>query len=116
MKPCTSTPGAFECPCHPDPDSGARIPTFIGDDYFCESGIEDGTNLGERLANMPYFLEDPLWDGRQCLDDCCRGSPFVKTLDNGPTTDPLEIRICNISDQLVTGGNILVEEVNIYVQ
>ena len=105
------------CPCHPE--FSASIPPFIGDDYFCESGRngEDISNIDEQVENMPYVLDDPLWDGRQCLDDCCRGSPFVKTLANGPTTDPLEIRICNDFEPLAgPGGNIVVEKVKIYVQ
>ena len=81
------------CPCHPE--FLASIPTFIGDDYFCESGL-NGEDIEDQLGDMPYYLDDPLWDGRQCFGDCCRGSPFVKTLANGLTTDPLEIRICNV--------------------
>ena len=102
------------CPCRPD--FVASIPPFIGDDYFCESGLngEDLITIIAQLANMPYYLDDPLWDGRQCFGDCCRGSPFVKTLANGPTTDPLEIRICNLEFGIM--GNIVVEEIKIYVQ
>ena len=94
------------CPCHPAVDSMA--PPFVGNDYFCESGSDDVP------ADLEHHLDDPLWDGRQCFEDCCIGSPFVKTLANGPTTDPLEIRICNVADE--NSGNILVEKIKIYVQ
>ena len=88
--------------------STASVPEFVDNDYFCES-----EEILSATAFTGHHLDDPLWDGRQCLEDCCRGSPFVKTLANGPTTDPLEIRICNIP---MPNGNIMVEEVKIYVQ
>lgn len=108
----------FLCPCHPDFSGIFNIPVFIGDDYFCESGLngEDSFSLFFQAQSDIYFLDDPLWNGRQCFGDCCFGSPFVKTLDNGPTTDPLEIRICNVPLSEAFGGNILVENVKIYVQ
>ena len=95
------------CPCLMQ--STASVPEFVNNDFFGES--EETFSLA---AFSGHHLDDPLRDGRQCLNDCCRGSPFVKTLANGPTTDPLEIRICNV--QAEYGENILVEEVKIYVQ
>ena len=92
--------------------STASVPEFVDNDYSCESGVNEETFSMAALSG--HHLDNPLWDGRQCLDDCCRGSPFVKTLANGPTTDPLEIRICNVPGEF--SGNILVEEVKIYVQ
>lgn len=100
-----TSPETTVCPCHPHYD--ADMPLFVGSDYFCESGSENEGGVGHHLG-------DPLWDERQCHEDCCIGSPFVKTLANGPTTDPLEIRICNVAG--VASGNILVEEIKIYVQ
>jgi dynein heavy chain len=80
-----------ECPCAPTTKSTPA--SFIGNDYFCESGCPDG----HWQPNVLY--SDPLWDGQQCgeLDKpCCAvsGLPwFHKTL-NGPTTDYIEMRIC----------------------
>ena len=48
------------CPCAPDSTQLSNIQSFIGNDYFCESGCP-----GQFQAGTPYF-SDPLWDGKQC--------------------------------------------------
>jgi hypothetical protein len=77
-----------ECPCAPTTKSTPA--SFIGNDYFCESGCP-----GHWQSNT--FYPDPLWDGQQCgVLDCCEtpGLPwFHKTL-NEYTTDYIEMRIC----------------------
>jgi hypothetical protein len=79
----------YACPCAPTTKSTPA--SFIGNDYFCESGSPGKWRY--------IFYPDPLWDGQQCgvLDKpCCgvSGLPwFHKTL-NGPTTDYIEMRIC----------------------
>ena len=102
--------GTQVCPCHPDfnINNNVNIPPVIGDDYFCESGINDNE------FSPIHHLDDPLWDGRQCFSECCNSPYFVKTLNGGPTSDPLEIRICN--NRNIDNSNILVEEIEIYVQ
>ena len=100
----------FVCPCHPlFADDDITIPTDVNGDYFCESGLESVS------ADPPiYYLDDPLWDGRQCHEMCCNSSPyFVKALDN-PTGDQLELRICNRDDRI--RGNNIVEKIKIFVQ
>ena len=53
-----STIGVHECPCAIN-SPFTTVPSFIGNDYFCESGC-------------PVFFQgnvnciDPLWDGKQC--------------------------------------------------
>ena len=52
------------CPC----DNGRASPDFVGEDYFCESGVSEGNAvLGE------LYSDDPLWDGEGCIDSstCC---------------------------------------------
>ena len=55
------------CPC--DTSYNISIPSFVGDDYFCESGyIWPGThNL------YSFHSDDPLWDGDGCHSSstCC---------------------------------------------
>ena len=58
-----------DCPC--DTSRYDRVPTFIGDDYFCESGLH--------LAwSSTYFTvlhsNDVLWDGQDCTSTstCCQ--------------------------------------------
>ena len=38
------------------------MPSFIGNDYFCESGNPDPN------GNVPvlFYADDPLWDGKGC--------------------------------------------------
>ena len=77
-----------------DCSNGADWPydtSFIGNDYFCDSGNEDA------VMNQLYYA-DPLWDGAGCgpASTCCQfNNPpwFCKTLPQ-PTTDDLEVRIC----------------------
>ena len=43
------------CPCAPSP--GANPPTFVKNNYYCESG----TNV--LPSHSSFYLSDPLWDG-----------------------------------------------------
>ena len=74
-------------------------PSFVGDSYFCESGNQD-RELGS-ISGL--FENDPVWDGEQCEGECCSNgkSPpwFSVTLPN-PTTDDIEVRICEDEDTL----------------
>ena len=80
------------CPCvFPDPVA-SLLPSFLGDDWFCESGSSATTTDGQ------FYNSDPLWDGEQCgpLEPCCntKGQPWLhKTLDS-PSSDYLELRVC----------------------
>ena len=82
------------CPC--DTSVIIRAPPFVGNDYFCESGINEefiGYNIRRKL-----HMNDTLWDGEDCLPSstCCllRNPPyFFKQLPNA-TTDDIEAMIC----------------------
>ena len=83
------------CPCV-FPDSVPPLPSFIGNDWFCKSGLSEETTVGG-----VFYNSDPLWDGEQCgpLEPCCNttGQPwFHKTLDS-PSSDYLELRVCDNS-------------------
>ena len=76
------------CPCAPN--SPVTVPSFIGGDYFCESGCP-----GNWQYNVLYT--DPLWDGKQCgliEKACCSGLPWFNKTFDFPTTDYIEMRIC----------------------
>ena len=69
--------------------------SFVGNDYFCDTG--------SHASSYPrtIFASDPLWDGAGCgpSSTCCTfNNPpwFCKTLPQ-PTTDDLEVRICESS-------------------
>ena len=80
------------CPCTDSP-STQSIPLFVGQDYFCETGI-----TGSWSSGVFYPDGDPLWDGEDCGpgSTCCElhDPPyFCKSLTE-PTTDDIEVRIC----------------------
>ena len=82
------------CPCvNPVARSNVFPPSFVGDNYFCESG-----NHGRRLGGREnFFEEDPVWDGEQCEGACCtngKSPPWFHMNLPKPTTDDIEIRIC----------------------
>ena len=75
------------CPCT-DPRFSGVVPPFIGNDYYCDSGVDKGTEDG-------MFYTTPLWTGEGCTPPnfCCShsGIPwFCKTLPI-PTSDYIEI-------------------------
>ena len=79
------------CPCDTAPYS--VVPSFVGNDYFCESGVHSEWNHGFIL-----YSNDTLWDGHDCTSTstCCQfNSPpwFTKNLPTA-TTDDIELRIC----------------------
>ena len=102
------------CPC--DATVTITIPQFVGNDYFCESGINEPWD-GSR-HNYIFYSNDTLWDGEDCLPSstCCslHNPPyFVKQLPTS-TTDDIEARIC--VDDAISATNIAVELVELYVQ
>ena len=99
----------FSCPCV----TGRVAPSYVGNDYFCESG-NPGPGVLARL-----LTSDPLWDGQGCgTPPCCElsfppGAPwFCKQLPQA-TSDDIEVRICR--DELST-GNTPLELVELYIR
>ena len=76
------------CPC----EGGSSAPSFVGSNYYCESGY-NGT------VTPPYVLHtsDPLWDGEQCESEgsCCSTAPWFTVDLANPTSDDIEVRICS---------------------
>ena len=102
------------CPC--DANTTIRIPPFVSNDYFCESGVNKPWFSG----GLRYILHssDTLWDGEDCLSSstcCSQQNPpyFTKQLPT-PTTDDIEARICLYHP--LSRANIAVELVELYVQ
>ena len=101
------------CPC--DASIDIRVPSFVGEDYFCESGINEPWDSSRHYT---FHRNDTLWDGKDCLPSstcCSRRNPpyFVKQLANS-TTDDIEARIC--LGNFLQYENIAVELVELYVQ
>ena len=83
------------CPC--DASISINIPTFVGGDYFCESGVNSGS------FTSGFYLDDPLWDGEGCSSSssCCSfNNPpyFTKQLPT-LTSDPIEARLCRLDGE-----------------
>ena len=103
--------GQCACPCAPN--SPVTVPSFIGNDYFCESGCP-----GHWQWNT-FYPGDPLWDGKQCglIEKACCLAPglpwFYKTL-NFPTTDYIEMRVC--ADEVGSWEDSPVNYFEIYVK
>ena len=100
------------CPCsnpgHPD---NALPPSFVGDNYYCESGNPDNTFVYGRI-----YTEDRLWDGQQCEGQCCSNGkypPWFSVELTNPTTDDIEVRICSGEG---SQDETLVQLLEIYIQ
>ena len=106
-------PNETNCPCNTPPGNTQDIQSFVGDDYFCESGNPNA-----------YFLEsiytaDPLWDGEGCGSqegNCCAvaGPPWFHKTFNSSTTDHIEVRVCG--DQTTVDEDVPISIYEIYVK
>ena len=101
---------AHGCPCSTGGNSSRpNIPTFVGTDYYCESGFV--TTPQYRTA-----WEVPLWDGTGCVtpgNTCCqRHSWFHKQVDQ--TSDSIEVRWC--ADGRRSDKDVFTDILEIWVQ
>ena len=77
------------CPCSSRP--GRAAPSFVGNNYYCESGNPSSTR------SYRLYTGDKLWDGLQCEGSCCAGTDtplWFKVQLSTITSDYIEIRIC----------------------
>jgi hypothetical protein len=86
------------CPC--DMSADYIVPSFVGNDYFCESGVNGGWVRGH--GYYTFYSSDVIWDGQDCIPSstCCQfNNPpwFTKNLLNA-TTDDIELRLCDSID------------------
>jgi len=106
----TGSTGTSPCPCAAFP--GRDPPSFIGNNYYCESGNPE-THGTETYTN------DPLWDGEGCdgsNNNCCtsHGMPwFVRQFPVSQEED-IEVRIC--TDQNYDNEAVLIDRLQLYVQ
>ena len=108
--------GHLNCPCSQGGLQSVTLQSFIGNDYFCESG-NPATNSAYQFI---LYTSDPLWDGKGCgiLEGvCCTSRPslpwFNKVL-NTTTTDYLELRVCGNQD--TTDEDVPVSFYELYVK
>ena len=81
--------GNTACPC--DNGSLSNPPSFVGDNYYCESG-----NSASSYTDYFLYASDPLWDGQRCSSEgsCCSTAPWFNVDLINPTSDSIEVRIC----------------------
>ena len=83
----------YICPCNND-SNGTYVPEWIGNDYYCESGLPSS-----EVRQFVLLSNDPLWDGQECNGNegpCCTNPKmpwFIRTL-NETTTENIELRMC----------------------
>ena len=100
----------FSCPCNTS--NTGTIPSFVGSDYYCESGLASGDWSSVLYAN------DPLWDGQQCggLEGPCCTNPkmpwFMKTL-NENTNEDIELRV--MADEGTSNEDIPLDIIELYI-
>ena len=106
----------WSCPCADRAQALPLVPSFVGNDYFCESG-----NPASTYTFTIFAANDPLWDGQGCgAASCCELSYppgvtppwFCKQLPQA-TTDDIEVRLCG--DERIGNEDTPVELIEIYV-
>jgi hypothetical protein len=103
--------GSNACPC--DYFLGTQPQSFVGSNYYCESG--NPTRNWQGL----FFPNDKLWDGEQCSHEgtCCTGTntpPWFSVNLSSPTSDDIEVRIMGTED--TNNEDTPIELLEIYVQ
>ena len=102
----------IKCPCDISRNYD-RVPAFVGNDYFCESGVHSPWTY-----KFTFYPNDVLWDGQNCTSTstCCQlNNPpwFTKNLPTA-TTDDIELRLC--THQGPTLEDIPIELIELYIQ
>ena len=90
------------CPCTRSDYPSSYIPSFIGDNFYCESGYvgKPSDNLGYTRSQPTW--EDPLWDGSGCRvagNQCCKRYGWFHR-EVPPSSDDIEVRWCSSNDHL----------------
>ena len=97
------------CPC--STISNRPVPTFIGNNYYCEGGTISGG------WSPTLKTDDPLWDGMMCRGQespCCSGAPqFCRNL-NAVSFEDLYMRL--MSDGNFNDEDVPVHYYELYVQ
>uniref|UniRef100_A0A1X7UHD4 Fibrinogen C-terminal domain-containing protein n=1 Tax=Amphimedon queenslandica TaxID=400682 RepID=A0A1X7UHD4_AMPQE len=105
---------AGNCPCSTPPGATQVIQSFVGNDYFCESG-NHANGWGYTL-----YTSDPLWDGQGCGTQefvCCAaaGLPwFHRDYGSASSSENLELRLC--ADETTAFDDIPISYYEIYVK
>ena len=101
----------FLCPCSQPSLSVFSPPSFVGNNYFCDTGAST-------CCPFVYHHEDPLWDGQGCggPSTCCsfNNPPWFSTALPEATSDDIEVRICGF--QPTTNEDTSIVTLNLFIQ
>ena len=102
--------GGLDCPCNSG--STATVPSYVGENYYCESGTS--TN-----ARYTFFSGDPLWDGQDCNNneaDCCTNLNLPYFVRDLPTssTDGVELRMC--TSEGLPDEAVGIDQIELYIK
>ena len=80
------------CPCtNPLYRDSIRVPSYIGNNYFCDSGV-----VQYPTSNVLH-TQNPIWDGVGCEPhtSCCNHNSWFNATVPSATCDDIEVRICS---------------------
>ena len=100
--------GGIYCPCD---GTGDTAPSFIGSNYYCESG------RGSTDDHAAYHFDDPLWDGSGCIySNCCSvpNQPWFYRQLNEMTSANIEARLCD--KRGFAAGFTMIDQLELYIQ
>ena len=102
------------CGCVTGSTNRNHIPSFVGQNYFCETGIARWD-----LRTLVFWPNgDPLWDGQGCglTSSCCtfNSPPWFNVQLSSPTSDNIEVRICG--DQPIGDEDTPIYLIELYVK
>ena len=99
----------WNCPCTV-PDA-FQPPSFVGNDYYCESAYW----YHSHLIYGTYFFNDTLWDGEGYVDNCCDDNtqPWFYCQLVQTTESDIEARICSLPFDY---GSTLIHQLELYIQ
>ena len=111
----TQRPGASDyiCPC--SSTSSQSLQSFVGNNYYCESG---NPNWGTQVR---VYGNDPLWDGQGCSSNespCCAPPDlpwFFRDFGNATSNLGLELRICG-DEGVYNNEDTLIKTYEFYVK
>jgi len=102
------------CPCSLNSTNGPNVPTFVANNYFCDTGTI--TSNGQFTS----YLDDPLWDGQGCgpSSSCCsfNSPPWFNVRLPNATTDGIEVRLGTDVITSQATEDILLELLVIYIR
>ena len=101
----------YNCPCAQY--TGDTPPSFVGSNYYCESG----TSVAYPDTSA-YYFNDPLWDNTGCVSSSCCNNPsqpwFYRQLDQS-TQASIEARIC-AQGPFYSYESTLIDQLELYIQ